>query len=131
MGKPAAIKLCAMLKGGTLPKTKVRSILYVLGQIKDDDCLEVFLEYLSNDDPVVRLMSARGIKDLTVAPPLDKVLPLVGEDSSRIKKFGVEILAKFGQNEEVVNVLRALLKDDNFNVRFEAARVLEELEKER
>lgn len=124
MGKPAAIKLGRLLKEQEFSPGKVCSILYVLGELKEENSLGAFLEYLSSDKAKVRLMSARGIKNLKARPPLEKVLPLTKEKSAKIRKFAAEILGKFGKNKQVHNVLLRLLKDDNFNVRLAAAAAL-------
>jgi hypothetical protein len=127
IGEPAALNLCTMLRGQDLKRSKAYSILYVLGDIKDEDSFEVFVWNLSHADPRIRLMSARGIKNLETKPPFEKITPLFKEKSPRIRKYAAEIIGKY-KTKEARNLLRRLLKDNNFNVRFAAADTLKKMD---
>lgn len=127
IGEPAVLNLCTMLREQNLKRSKAYPILYVLGCIKDEDSLEVFIWDLSHTDPRIRLMSARGIRNLQTLPPFEKIAPLFKEKSPRIRKYAAEIIGKY-KTKEARNLLQIFLRDDNFNVRFAAADALKKID---
>jgi HEAT repeat protein len=119
MGKVAAPALIKALEKNNLENSLTSSILYMLGDMEDEQSQDTFIYYLNADNPKIRSMAMRGLSKLAPAPLLVDILPYAKDENPSVRKY-LAIALKEYEESEAIKVLTNFLADDDFNVRFAA-----------
>lgn len=119
MGKPAAPALIKTLGENNLGSSPTSSILYMLGDMEDEQSLGTFIHYLNADNPKIRSMAMRGLSKLAPVPLLVDILPYAKDKSPSVRKY-LAIALKDYKESVAIETLTNFLADSDFNVRFAA-----------
>ena len=119
MGKVAAPALIKTLEKNNLENSLTSSILYMSGDMEDEQSQDTFIYYLNADNSKIRSMAMRGLSKLAPAPLLVDILPYAKDENPSVRKYLAMALKEY-EGSEAIKVLTNFLADDDFNVRFAA-----------
>jgi len=119
MRKVAAPALIKALEKNNLENSLTSSILYMLGDMEDEQSQDTFIYYLNADNPKIRSMAMRGLSKLAPAPLLVDILPYAKDENPSVRKY-LAIALKEYEESVAIKPLTNFLADDDFNVRFAA-----------
>ena len=119
MGPVAAPALREALKDHAHDPVVAPFSLSMLGDLKDDGSLEIFLSFLQSADGNVRTASMRGISRLAHRLPPGALTPAAADKMPSVRRFCA--IALGGSREvEALKTMAGMLADEHYSVRFAA-----------
>lgn len=123
MGKDAGATLRKALFDNNYDNSLKYYIIYMLGDIADENYQDTLAHFLNSDDRKLRALAMRGLSKLETAIPLVKILPYTEDESSAVRKYLATVLKSY-EEPEALKALTGLLSDSHFTVRFAAFETL-------
>ena len=123
MGKDAVSTLSKALFNNNYDNSLKYYIIYMLGDIADENSQDTLDYFLKSDDRKLRALAMRGLSKLETAIPLVKILPYTEDENSSVRKY-LAIVLKSYEEPEALKALTGLLSDSHFTVRFAAFETL-------
>ncbi len=99
-------------------------LLYLLGEIGGPKALKTLRLYLKSPQKKERIMAIRGIWRMGAMPPIEEMAHLAEDESSTARRFLAHVLGR-ASDFQSLRILKSLLSDRNYNVRFAAKEALE------
>ncbi len=96
-------------------------LLYVLGDIANQQSQELFLKLLDEKDAKVQAMALRGLYKLKVSPPARDANRLAKSENADVRKYLALSLCS-ADYKAAAAILEKLQLDKDFNVRFAAGK---------
>jgi len=123
IGKEAGPALRKALFDNSLDDSLKYHIIYMLGDIADENSQKTFAAFLRSDDPKLRALAMRGLVKLESTLPSVEILPYADDESSSVRKY-LAILLRNYKEPVSLKALTGLLSDNHFTVRFAAFETL-------
>jgi hypothetical protein len=119
IGKGAGPILRKKLEDSTLDNSIKYYILFMLGDIEDEQSQNTLTSLLKDNDPKLRALAMRALSKLETTLPLVEILPYAEDENPSVRKY-LAIALKDHEEPAALKVLTKLLADSHFNVRFAA-----------
>jgi len=123
MGKQHLEAIHSTIEQKDIDQVKKGFLLYVLGDIENPQSRRIFLKNLNEEDSAIQAMSLRGLFKLKEIPPLNEVDRLSKSGNTDVRRY-LCLSLQWSHSPEYVPILKGLLNDVDFNVRFAASEAL-------
>jgi hypothetical protein len=123
IGKKNVENIHNIMKRKDIEPAEKTFLLYVLGDIADQQSKGLFLKFLKDKDAKVQAMALRGLCKLKVTPAIKDAKRLAKSESADVRKYLVLSL-QHCKDKKGVSLLNQLHRDNDFNVRYAAAGAL-------
>ena len=107
------------------PNEPKNTILWLLGEMKEMQALDLMREIASNDaqDPFRRSVAIRAQANIQGESALSEIMPYLSESNNIIRLAVIESAAGFS-SREALNIVQGALRDNDINVRTKAINAL-------
>ena len=123
IGKKNVQDLQAVVMDKNTAGARKAFLVYVLGDIASPQSRDLFLKLLADKDTRVQAMALRGLYKLKAGPPSREAQRLAKSDNADVRRY-LALSLRSSDNKAATALFEKLQLDNDFNVRYAAARAL-------